>query len=321
VKLRLLAKIRSSSARPGARFLSNRAIARHFHISYQTADNLVRELVQEGHLERRPASGTYYPGGDLKGLGVLLIFHSRAKRKNSFGSRLLEELTAALDKEKIDWRMSWTTSPTSRSHGLPSRRYPVIWERLDAMQNAIDSGRHALLMNYRPPPGLGSVLIDSVSVDDFSGGAGAAQYLKARNPQARRIAILAGPVGEPRSAARVEGFRSVASAAVFASPTWYYEGALTVADRVIAAGTDGIFCCADRLAEGIVRRCIARGIKRPPLISFDDAPIAQWLNLTTMAISWNEMVGAALGVIKQRQVDQTSSAIAQLVSTKLIIRS
>ena len=169
---------------------------------------------------------------------------------------------------------------------------------------------------------LGTVQsIDSVSVDDFSGGASAAQYLKTLHPQARRISILAGPVGDSRSAARVEGFRSVAGGTVFASPTWYYEGALTVADRVIAAGTDGIFCCADRLAEGVVRRCIARGIKRPLLISFDDAPIAQWLNLTTMAISWNEMVGAAIRVIKQRQVDQTSSAIAQLVSTKLIVRS
>jgi DNA-binding transcriptional regulator YhcF (GntR family) len=321
VKLRLLAKIRSGVAKPGARFLSNRAIARHFHISYQTADNLVRELVQEGHLERRPASGTYYPGGNPRGLGVLLIFHPRAKRKNSFGSQLLEKLTAALDEEKIDWRMSWTTTPTARFHRLPLGRYPVIWERLDAMQHAIDSGRHALLLNHRPPPGLGSESIDSVSVDDFSGGASAAQYLKTLHPQARRISILAGPVGDSRSAARVEGFRSVAGGTVFASPTWYYEGALTVADRVIAAGTDGIFCCADRLAEGVVRRCIARGIKRPLLISFDDAPIAQWLNLTTMAISWNEMVGAAIRVIKQRQVDQTSSAIAQLVSTKLIVRS
>jgi DNA-binding LacI/PurR family transcriptional regulator len=108
---------------------------------------------------------------------------------------------------------------------------------------------------------------------------------------------------------------------VFVSPTWNYEDAVKVADEVVAAGTDGIFCCADRLAEAIVRRCIRKGIKRPPLVSFDDAPIAQWLNLTTMAIPWMEMVSAAVRVIKQRQFDATSSAMAQLISTKLVIRS
>jgi DNA-binding transcriptional regulator YhcF (GntR family) len=321
VKKKLLSIIRASGPRPGHPFLSNRAIAQRFHISYQTADNLVRELVQEGHLERRPASGTYLPGGQSKALGVLLIFNTRAKRKTSFGSRILDELTAQLKREGIPWRMSWAKEPSTRTNGLPKGRYPVIWERLDMVDRAVQLGRHALLLNHRPPPGLASSLIDSVSVDDFSGGAAAAQFLKREYPQARKVAILAGPSDDARSAARVNGFLSVSSATVFTSPTWYYESALTLADKVVAAGKDGIFCCADRLAEGIVRSCIKHGIRRPPLVSFDDAPIAQWLNLTTMAIPWTEMVTAAVRVIKQRQFDDSSSAITQLVSTKLIIRS
>ncbi len=321
VKLKLLGKIRETSNRSGQQFLSNRAIARLYQISYQTADTLVRELALEGYLERRPASGTYYPGREPLGVGVQLLFHPRAKRKNSFGSRLLEELTAQLDHEKIPWRMSWTAKPSSRSHGLAAGRYPVIWERLDVVDLAVRLGRNALLLNHRPPPGIGSSLIDSVSVDDFSGGATAAQYLRRKFPSSKKLAILSGPADDPRSTARVKGFLSIVNATVITSPTWYYEGALSVADRVLAAGPEGIFCCADRLAEGIVRRCIARGLKRPPLVSFDDAPIAQWLNLTTMAIPWKEMVSAAIGVIKHRQFDDSSSAITQLVSAKLIERS
>jgi len=321
VKLKLLSRLRDAPNRPGQQFLSNRAIARLYQISYQTADTLVRELVLEGHLERRAASGTYYPGRERIGVGVQLLFHPRAKRKNSFGSRLLDELTAQLDREKISWRMSWTTKPSSRPQAFDACRYPVIWERLDLVDLAVRLDRHALLLNHRPPPGIGSSLIDSVSVDDFSGGAAAAQYLRRKFPSSKRIAILSGPVDDARSNARVDGFLSLVDATVVASPTWYYEGALSVADRVLAAGGEGIFCCADRLAEGIVRRCIARGLKRPPLISFDDAPIAQWLNLTTMAIPWKEMVSAALGVIKHRQFDDSSSAITQLISTKLIERS
>ncbi|MGD0470004.1 MAG: substrate-binding domain-containing protein [Terriglobales bacterium] len=321
VKKKLLSIIQAESFSLGQKFLSNRTIASRFHISYQTADNLVRELVQEGRLERRPASGTYYPGGQKKTSGVLLIFNSRAKRKTSFGSRVLEELKTHLDRAGISWRMSWTTEHSLRTEGLPKERYPVIWERPDVVNRAVQLGRHALLLNYRPSPGLASSFIDSVSVDDFSGGAGAAQYLRGQSRKARRIAILSGPADDIRSTARVNGFLSVTPATVFVSPTWNYEDAVKVADEVVAAGTDGIFCCADRLAEAIVRRCIRKGIKRPPLVSFDDAPIAQWLNLTTMAIPWMEMVSAAVRVIKQRQFDATSSAMAQLISTKLVIRS
>ena len=321
VKKKLLAIIQAEGSRSGKRFLANRTIASRFHISYQTADNLVRELVQEGLLERRPASGTYYPGGQMKTSGVLLIFNARAKRKTSFGSRLLGELTTHLDRAGISWRMSWRTERNARNEGLPKERYPVIWERLDVVERAVQLGRHALLLNYRPRPGLASSLIDSVSVDDFSGGAGAAQYFKRQFPKAKKVAILSGPAGDIRSTARVDGFLSVVPATVFVSPTWSYESAVKVADKVVAAGTDGIFCCADRLAEAIVRSCIKKGIRRPPLVSFDDAPIAQWLNLTTMAIPWTELVSAAIRVIKQRQFDDTSSAIAQLVSTKLVIRS
>jgi DNA-binding transcriptional regulator YhcF (GntR family) len=321
VKKKLLSIIRAESAQSGQRFLSNRVIADQFHISYQTADSLVRELVQEGRLERRPASGTYYPGSQQKSQGVLLIFNVRAKRKASFGSQLLEELTTNLDRAGIPWRMSWVTAQNARTQRLPKERYPVIWESSDAVDLAVQMGSHALLLNYRPPPGLASSLIDSVSVDDFSGGVGAAQYFKRRYPKARSIAILSGPANDPRSTARVNGFLSVVPATVFVSPTWYYDSALKVAGKVISAGKDGIFCCADRLAEAIVRSCIKKGMKRPPLVSFDDAPIAQSLNLTTMAIPWTEMVSAAVRVIKQRQFDDSSLAISQLVSTKLIIRS
>jgi DNA-binding transcriptional regulator YhcF (GntR family) len=320
VKKKLLRIIQAEKSRPGQRFLANRTIAKQFHISYQTADNLVRELVQEGRLERRPASGTYYPGGHKKPSGALLIFNARAKWKTSFGSRLLEELTTHLDRAGISWRMSWTTTHSARTEGLPKERYPVIWERLDVVDRAVQLGRHALLLNYRPPPGLASSIIDSVSVDDFSGGAAAAQYFQRHVPKGRKFAILSGPANDIRSTARVNGFLSICPAKVFVPSTWYYDSGIKLADKVVAAGTDGIFCCADRLAEAIVRSCIKKGIKRPPLVSFDDAPIAKWLNLTTMAIPWTELVSAAVRVIKQRQFDDASSAIAQIIPTKLIIR-
>lgn len=339
VKQQLIARITNVHHEPGQRFLSNRAVARRFGISYQTADVLLRELVEEGVLVRRAASGTYIPGERVEQTGVLLIFHPRARHKNSFGSFLLDQLTARLDRERIDWRMSWKTPPAAstastgpsaamRPRPLGVGRYPIIWERPEAVELAIKSKRTALVLNARPPAGVGATLIDSVSVDDFSGGAHAAQHLVAKRqgvdgvkrPRRNVFAVLAGPKHDQRSAARVAGFLSVAPATVINSTTWFYEDALDVADQALAAGRDGIFCCNDRLAQAIVRRAADRARPRPHLVGFDDAPVARWLKLTTIAIPWEELVDAVIGAIRRKQGNPASAAIAQLVSSRIVVR-
>jgi DNA-binding LacI/PurR family transcriptional regulator len=55
--------------------------------------------------------------------------------------------------------------------------------------------------------------------------------------------------------------------------------ALGVADKALAAGPDGIFCCNDRLAQAVLQRAADREMPRPLIIGFDDAPVAQRLNL------------------------------------------
>jgi DNA-binding transcriptional regulator YhcF (GntR family) len=328
VKQQLIARIVDVHHSPGQRFLSNRAVARRFGVSYQTADILLRELVEEGVLVRRAASGTYIPGERTEQAGVLLVFHPRARHKSSFGSFLLDQLTARLDRERIDWRMSWKTPAAASTRPLSVSRYPIIWERPEAVDLAIKLKRTALVLNGRPPAGAGATLIDSVSVDDFSGGAYAAQHLMVRyssangSKRSRRpaFAVLAGPTHDQRSAARVAGFRSVAPATVINSATWFYEDALDVADRALNAGRDGIFCCNDRLAQAVVRRASDRARPRPRLVGFDDAPIARWLNLTTIAIPWEELVDAVVGAIRRKQASPASAAIAQLVSTRIVLR-
>ncbi|MEO8075505.1 MAG: substrate-binding domain-containing protein [Acidobacteriota bacterium] len=320
VRRQLVARLQDGHHRPGQRFLSNRAVASRFDISYQTANILIGELVEEGLLVRRPASGTYLPGQSVDPAGVLLIFHPRARHKNSFGAHLLDRLTARLDKERIDWRMCWRLPDASPQRRLGGSRYPIIWDRPEAIRAAIQLGHTALALNDRPPAGVGAALIDSVSVDDFSGGAYAAQFLTARGPRRPKMAILAGPTDDHRSAARVAGFLSVARGTVVTSPNWFYDGGMAVSDKVLAAGPAGIFCCNDRLAQSVLRRATDRGLPRPLVVGFDDAPVARWLHLTTVAIPWEEFVSAVIGVVRRRQSSPSSAAIAQLVSTQLVVR-
>ena len=142
-----------------------------------------------------------------------------------------------------------------------------------------------------------------------------------RSAAAHVFAVLAGPKHDQRSAARVAGFLSVAPATVINSTTWFYEDALDVADQALAAGRDGIFCCNDRLAQAVVRRAADRARPRPHLVGFDDAPVARWLKLTTIAIPWEELVDAVIGAIRRKQASPASAAIAQLVSTRIVLRT
>lgn len=318
VRQMLVARLNDGLHRPGDRFLSNRAIADQYGVSYQTADRLVRELVAAGLLERRPASGSYVPGKRVSLRGVQLIAHRRARRPQSFGARLIEELTARLDRERIDWAVTWSGDRAAR---VATDRYPIVWEDPAALQTLIRERRPALLLNHRPPAGLDSLFVDSVSVDDFSGGACAAQLLVGSRPQPLKLAVLSGPADDPRSMARVAGFTSIAKATVLSSHDWFFEGGSRVAGQVVASGRDGIFCCNDRLAEAIVRHCRENDRPTPPLVGFDDAPVALSLGLTTIAIPWAEMVSAAMAVIGRRLAGDTSTAaIAHIVATRPVIR-
>src|SRR5882724_4889454 len=97
VKAALVARLRSDFAHPGERFLSTRAAAQRFSVSYQTAHRLLVELEGERLLHRRAASGSYFPGRRVLLRGVQLVFHRRAKRKGSFGAHLQELLGTALE--------------------------------------------------------------------------------------------------------------------------------------------------------------------------------------------------------------------------------
>src|SRR5687768_14537353 len=129
VKDRLIARLREGQYRPGDRFMSNRAVATRFDISYQTAHRLVSELVKERRLVRRSAAGTYIPGRPVRHTGVQLLFHPRARRTESFGARLLEQLTLRLKRERIHWKLTWSDE-NSRAE-LSHKHFPVIWESPD----------------------------------------------------------------------------------------------------------------------------------------------------------------------------------------------
>jgi len=319
VKAALIARLHGGFAHPGGRFLSTRAVAQRFSVSYQTAHRLLAELETEGFLQRRAASGSYLPGRSEALRSVQLIFHPRAKRKGSFGARLHELLAEALKTRHIPFVRSWTDVddvPRLR-HG----HYPVIWECRVGVTVAATQRRFALCLNDRPPVGLGASYIDAVTTDDYSGGACAAELLKSRTGRDGGFAVLGGPEPDLRSRQRIAGFCAhVQDATVTCAQSWFLEAGLAEAEHLLRAKPNGIFACNDRLAEALITHCRKSRVPLPPLVGFDNAPVAEHLRLTTIGIPWQAMVSHAVTLIAARLEGNAESARLVSLSHEPILR-
>jgi DNA-binding LacI/PurR family transcriptional regulator len=104
------------------------------------------------------------------------------------------------------------------------------------------------------------------------------------------------------------------------SQSWFFEDGFQVAAAVVEQGRDGIFCCNDRLAQAVLRWCDEHGVATPPLVGFDDAPIAETLNLTTIALPWDEMISAAADIIKRRLAGAGGAARQLIFTPRPVIR-
>ena len=319
VKSKIRTRLREGVYRPGDRFLSAREVAGHFGISYQTSHRLIGELSDEGLLERRAASGTFIPGGHVEMVGAQLFWNARARRKGSFGARLLEDFTVRLKRDRIPYKLAW--SDAARPATPASKYFPIVWERSEIVGACVRHKRAALLLNDRPQPGLAAAWLDSVSINDYSGGVCAAQLLLKATASGAKLAVVSGPCDDVRSNARRDGFLSLAKrATVVPSRSWFFEDGYEVASRVVQSGRDGIFCCNDRLAQAMLKWCEDNKVLCPRIVGFDDAPIAEQLNLTTIAIPWDEMIAGAVDTLKRRLNGDSSAARQLIVTPRPIVR-
>ncbi|MHB1155381.1 MAG: substrate-binding domain-containing protein [Phycisphaerales bacterium] len=335
VKQKLAARLSDGLHRPGHRFMSNRAIAEQFGVSYQTAHRLACELAAEGLLERRPFAGTFVAGRRRGFRGVHLIFNARAGRRGSFGHRLATMLKAGFAAAGLPVRTSWVEMISGAGSvpgmipgmvpgagvELSDAQYPIMWEVPEMVEEVGQWGGYGLLLNDRVPRGLSSLRIDTITIDDFLGGVLAAEIIAARVDDKARCVVFAGPRDDGRSQARVCGFRERRAARVVHAPTWYLDDAATAAAaRCVKQRPAAIFACNDRLAQAVMIQCEASGVQRPLLIGFDDAPIAESLHLSSIAIPWKAMVEAAVKIARQRVAGDATTAADVILRPHPVIR-
>lgn len=321
IERELRERLRQDPHTPGVRFYSNRALARAFGISQQSAHAILDRLRQEGLIVRKTASGSYLPeSAENTPSRVRLIFNPRARRRDSFGRHLLQLLTARLESEGISFstRFSDSTAPYRPASDL----FPVFWEVAESRLAPWRPGFFGLILHREPPLGLAASWLDSILVDDRSGGVMAAQILRDRFGVRESTVIIGGPARDTRSRSRIDGFKTVfPDAQVCHAEGWFRRNGEAIASRVLRAESRGIFCCNDRLAEGISHYSARHGITPPPLIGFDNAPVAAGLNLNTIAIPWDGMVDAALDIIRRRIQGDRRTASQRILTPRPVLRS
>jgi len=317
VKEKLIRRIEYGYYLPGSRFLSNRALGLRFNISYQTADTLVRELVAEGYLTRKPGSGTFLRGETPQWRGVELIFNERARVKDSFGALLLARLKDGFEKAGIQARIRWGGSVNR----VGTSSFPIFWECLEAQELIRQAERYCLLINQAPPKGLSAVYCDAVSVDDRSGGIAAGELVRAVAWDAA-VMILGGPRADQRCLDRVHGFQEVIPRAeIYFADSWFYDDGLLAAGPLLEKKPDVVFCANDRLAQALLDAAGEDG--RPAglrVIGFDDAPVAEQLDLTTISIPWDELAKNVVEVAQKRISGDTSTAITRILAPRPVVR-
>lgn len=317
VKEKMIRRIRHGYYLPGSRFMSNRGLGQRFDISYQTADTLVRELVAEGYLYRKPGSGTYLLGNKPQLHGVELILNERAKRRGSFGALLRQRLTEEFEKAGIQVRTRWGGS-LSR---LSASSIPVFWECSHLKQLVQQTDRYWLLINQAPPKGLSATFCDAVSVDDHSGGIAAGELVAARISEGK-VMILGGPKTDLRCRDRVRGFQEmVPDSEVFFSDSWFYEDGHKAAGPLLRKKPSAVFCVNDRLAQALLDVARQYRLAPPRVIGFDDAPVAEQLNLTTMAIPWEELADNVVEIAQKRIAGDTSTASTRILAPRPVVRT
>jgi hypothetical protein len=317
LKAKLITRLRDGFHRPGQSFFSTRALSDRFGVSYQTAHRLLAELESEGWLERRPSAGTFVAGRRETWHGVDLWFADRARHPDSFGERLLTVLRDALNHQGVPHRVPWG-GENMKASDLEPGWYPVIWELPKLAAGLAANHRYVLILEDRLGHGLAASYADSVSVDDYSGGVAAGEWLASQLP-GTRCAVLAGPDDDARNRLRVAGFLSVhPRAKVVKADSWFFDEAVRAAPQVLNFA--GVFCANDRLASAVIKAMEKRNSNKPLVVGFDDAPVSEKLDFTTIAIPWEDIASAAVDVARRRMTGDVRTAAALTFVPRPIVR-
>jgi DNA-binding LacI/PurR family transcriptional regulator len=189
------------------------------------------------------------------------------------------------------------------------------------MKTLCEQGRYGLFVGGIPPFAFRSDRIDAVALDNQYGGVCAARVLRDSLGPRKRLAVFASRKGDIQNDLRVGGFLfREPHARVVDAGGWLTEHGRKAAPELLRLGTDGVFCCNDSLAAALLEHCRRHRLVPPRVVGFDDAPVAEEMNLTTIATPWKGMARLVAEITSRRLAGDTGPAACHILSVRPVFR-
>jgi DNA-binding LacI/PurR family transcriptional regulator len=119
----------------------------------------------------------------------------------------------------------------------------------------------------------------------------------------------------------VEGFCSVLPRArVVHAASWFRDDAIVQARELMSTNPAGVFACNDRLGQAVLEAAVEAGCPTPVLMGFDDAPVAERLHLSTIAIPWTALAREATQLAIRRITGDRSTASHVVLAPRPVMR-
>lgn len=336
------------------RLPSEAQLVRRFGVSRPTAAHALRNLAEEGLIERRAGSGTFAKADRAKSgaasSGLLALLMPDLGNTEIF--QLVSGEIASLARVH-NYSLIWGASAQPKlEDDLGLRHAEALYEqfveravsgvffapyelvpkaeeinqRLTALLH--DAGIPVVLMDrdLRPFPERSGH--DLISVDNFAGGYLLAAHLLKLG--CRSLHYVTRPLSAPTVQARIAGAReALAQWRVEPHPGWVHTGEVTdkAFARSLVAGkqVDAALCANDHTAAMLMRTFKQIGVNVPQdirVVGFDDVKFATLVSpaLTTILQPYREIAMAAFRAMIDRQVDPALPPRHIMITPRLVVR-
>jgi LacI family transcriptional regulator len=353
ISRQLLAEIAAGKYGPSGRLPSEAQLVKRFGVSRPTVGRALRDLQDQGLIERRVGSGSYVrssPAASSSGerqLGLLIP---------GLGSTEIFEVIcgelAGLARVH-DYTLLWGGSAHPRPQDEAAaagaeelceqfiqRKVTGVFFAPQEHSARMEEVNHALAERLRQA-GVAVVLLDRdlgafparsdfdlVGVDNFAGGYLLAEHLIKLG--CRRLAFVARPLSAPTVSLRIAGSReAILDHHLPVPPDFVRVGEPDDPQlaRDLAAGreVDAVVCANDRTAALLMRSLNREGVRVPRdvrVVGFDDVRYATLLSvpLTTIHQPCREIAVAAFHAMRERIADPALPPRSFVLSPRLVVR-
>lgn len=347
----LLAEIAGGKYAPSGRLPSEAQLVERFGASRPTVARALRELQDQGLVERRVGSGSFARGPGtpevssrqlgllIPGLGTAEIFEAicgeLAGLARVRGYGLVWGGAGARPQQDIGIEEASELCEQfirAKTAGVFLAPFEHLARREDVNVGLAERLRMAGIAVVLLDRDLGAFPsrsgFDLVGVDNFAGGYQLADHLLKLG--CRSLAFSVRPHSAPTVNARVAGAReAILDRGLPLPPDFVREGEPDTADharRFLGDGrVDAVLCANDEHAALLMRSMEREGVKVPSgvrVVGFDDVRFASMLSvpLTTMRQPCREIAEVALGAMLDRIADPAMPARSLILSPTLVIR-